>query len=124
MAQSALVALAVVFMVFPLAFVLLRFWARSLSRVKYGVDDWLIVPAVVCLNTMTVEGNAIVNLFLLAFDNRHVHIAAPRCDSGKLGHSRYRSGSTAKRSAVSRTQKGMPLTPIEALMGLWRISVT
>ncbi len=45
--KGALEAVAVVFAILPMVAVGLRFYARSLSNAKLGIDDWLMVPALV-----------------------------------------------------------------------------
>ena len=42
-----MVALGVVFLIIPLIFVFLRFWARAVGQKGVGVDDWLILLALV-----------------------------------------------------------------------------
>jgi hypothetical protein len=45
--KGALEAVAVVFAILPMVAVGLRFYARSLSNAKLGIDDWLMIPALV-----------------------------------------------------------------------------
>ena len=54
MADGGLVAVAVVFMVIPLVLVPLRFWARASSGAGYGIDDVLILPALLLVIGMCV----------------------------------------------------------------------
>ena len=43
------VAIACVFSVLPIVVVTMRFMSRRLSSAKCGIDDWLILPALVCV---------------------------------------------------------------------------
>ncbi len=45
--KGALEATAVIFAVLPVVAVGLRFYARSISNAKLGIDDWLMIPAMV-----------------------------------------------------------------------------
>ena len=47
--KGALEATAVIFAVLPVVAVGLRFYARSISNAKLGIDDWLMIPAMVGL---------------------------------------------------------------------------
>ena len=38
-------------LVLATAFVGLRFWARYLNRASYGSDDWMMVAALVCVDS-------------------------------------------------------------------------
>ncbi|QGA16293.1 hypothetical protein EYB26_003960 [Talaromyces marneffei] len=48
------IALAVVFMLLATVSVALRFWARTNSEARFGVDDALIIPAAICVVGMAV----------------------------------------------------------------------
>ena len=45
--KGALEAVAVVFAILPMVAVGLRFYARSISNANLGIDDWLMIPALV-----------------------------------------------------------------------------
>ena len=45
--KSVLVGTGVVFSILPIIAVGLRFYARTLSSAKLGLDDWIMLPAVV-----------------------------------------------------------------------------
>ena len=39
-------------------FVLLRFYARTLSKQSIGIDDWLLLPALVCTPCSNLRGES------------------------------------------------------------------
>ncbi|KAI0834758.1 hypothetical protein F5Y06DRAFT_151541 [Hypoxylon sp. FL0890] len=43
------VALAVVFAVLAIISVALRFWARTVTKARFGIHDALIIPAMLCV---------------------------------------------------------------------------
>ncbi|KAF7536864.1 hypothetical protein G7054_g4161 [Neopestalotiopsis clavispora] len=43
------VALAVVFAVLATISVVLRFWSRAVTKVGLGIQDYLIIPALICV---------------------------------------------------------------------------
>ena len=45
--KTALIGTGVAFAILPTIFVALRFYARLISRTGYGVDDWILVPALI-----------------------------------------------------------------------------
>ncbi|KAF1815936.1 hypothetical protein P152DRAFT_411238 [Eremomyces bilateralis CBS 781.70] len=45
--KGQVIALGAIFGALPIPFVLLRFYARRLTRAPFKVDDWLIIPAVI-----------------------------------------------------------------------------
>ena len=46
--KPVLVGNGVAFTILPILVVVLRFYARHISRVAAGIDDWCIVAALVC----------------------------------------------------------------------------
>lgn len=73
MAHGDLVALAVVFMVIPLVLVFLRFWARAIGKAGYGIDDILILPAL-----LLVLGMFLAQLLGKSYDQRFQQSFATR----------------------------------------------
>jgi hypothetical protein len=47
---SAIVAIAVLFSILPIAAVGARFWARQIKHMGFGPDDFFIIPALVCIH--------------------------------------------------------------------------
>ena len=45
--KNSLVATGIIFMILPVLFVGLRFYARSISSIKLGIDDWMMIPAII-----------------------------------------------------------------------------
>jgi len=46
--SAEVVGTGIAFLILPLTFVGLRFWARSKLGNHYGLDDWFIIPALLC----------------------------------------------------------------------------
>lgn len=48
---QALIATGISLSVVVVVFAIARFYTRRLQRIKFGVDDWVFLIAVVCLHT-------------------------------------------------------------------------
>ena len=46
--SGELYAASIILALLGIVFVLLRFYARVLQKTSFGIDDWLMLPALVC----------------------------------------------------------------------------